>query len=425
MAYITPKEKDVLMRIVNLVLDVVYRYEKDLQYIGYVMEIGSGPSKGQHLLYFKSKIPELADISEISFSVDKIIDAIRAAQTENGEYNPTLLIKLRDNIAKSVLKKINEDVKPCLSSNRSSINSDDVKKIRKLFISLRESATKSQINVYDNGFTHKIIKDEFSLDNNPTPDAVRSEIKKDMLCLIWENISSYEKDLRITASLCKENNNQLWVFNPTDYDQIKYCFVDPEPYLEKLEKTAYSNGFENMLQQAVNEVAEHILNNYVSAIKNIVVSNNDRKASAESCNKKPYHNQFDHKLIDFIKLVFSKGLAMETKEIYSIDLGNNCFEIRASTNTDIHLKMFYLLQGSRAQLQLESILIPQYYRENGISKSIINNLFKFCSEAENTELLIIDVINEDWELYLRTKGAILIKKDEQKGDVLKITDYIA
>lgn len=118
MTYITHKEKDMLTLIIKSVLDIIVQHENDLKYIGYVMEVVSGTAKGHLILYFKSKIPELSEISEISFYVDKIIDAIRAAKNENGEYDPKTLLGIRNDIAKSVLKKINDDVKTYLASKK-------------------------------------------------------------------------------------------------------------------------------------------------------------------------------------------------------------------------------------------------------------------------------------------------------------------
>ena len=420
MTYITPKEKDMLTLIIKSVLDIIVQHENDLKYIGYVMEVVSGTAKGHLMLYFKSKIPELSEISEISFYVDKIIDAIRAAKNENGEYDPKTLLGIRNDIAKSVLKKINDDVKPYLASKKS----DELQEIRRLFVSLEESDRGLRNVISENGIMYTIAGDGYSIDDTPCTDMIISKIKEEMLRLIWENIRIYENSLKITASLCKENSKQLWCFNPTDYDQIRYCLIDPEPYIEKLRCVTYSNEFESDLSKIINEVTDHILKNYITPIKNLVVSNTKRSSTTEIPCKKPYHNQFDHKLVDFIKLVFGKGLNMEINDIYSIDQGNNCFEIHVLTNTDIRLKMFYLFKDSKAQIQLKLIRISQYYRGKGISKFIINNLFKYCSETGNTELLITDVINEDWEIYLRTKGAVLIKKDEQKGDALKIMNYI-
>lgn len=421
MAYLTEEIFGLLQITINSVLDVVYQYEKDLMYKAYIEDFASGSLKGQQLLYFESKIPELSEISQITFSADEIIGAIQASQKEDGEYDPQLLLDIRNNIAKSVLKKINEDVKPALSKSRCSISGSDVQYIKTLFKPSRPSA--SERLIYDKGITYIAQSDEFSIDDDPQPNIRRSEIIEEILRLIWDNIRFYENDLQITAFLYEDNGNQLWGFKPTDHDNIKYCIIDPEPYLEKLESVIDSNVFEETLLQVVNQAADHILNNYISAIKELVISNADTCSSAVS-SKKPYNNKYDHDLINFIKLVFSKSLNMDISEIYSIDLGNNCFEIHASTTTNIHLNMFYLLKGSKAQLQLESIIIPHYYRGKGISKLIINNLFKFCSETEDTELLITDVINEDWELYLRTKGALLIKKDNEHGDILKIQNYI-
>lgn len=421
MAYLTEEIMGLLKVTINSVLDVVYQYEEDLMYIGYIEDIASGPLKGQLLICFKSKIPELAEISQISFSAEKIVEAIGVALKEDGKYDTQLLLGIQNNIAKSILKKINEEVKPALSKSRYSINDNDVQNIRSLFKPSKPSV--SERLYYDKGTTFIMHIDAFCINPEPTPNIRKLEIIKNILRLIWDNIRFYENDIQITTFLYEDNGNQLWGFKPTDYDNIKCFIIDPEPYLERLENVIDSNAFEETLLQVVNQVANHILNNYISAIKEAVISDAGYCSSAVS-RKKSFHNKYDNDLICFIKLVFSKCLNMDTSEIYSIDLGNNCFEIHASTTTDIHLKMFYILRNSKAQLQLESIVIPPYNRGKGISKLIINNLYKFCSETENTELLITDVINENWELYLRAKGALLVKKDDEHGDILKIQDYI-
>lgn len=290
MAYLTEEIFGLLQITINSVLDVVYQYEKDLMYKAYIEDFVSGSLKGQQLLYFESKIPELSEISQITFSADEIIDAIQASQKEDGEYDPQLLLDIRNNIATSVLKKINEDVKPALSKSRYSISDSDVQNIRSLFKPSRPSA--SERLIYDNSITYIAQSDEFSIDDDPKPNIKRSEIIEEILRLIWDNIKFYENDLQITSFLYEDNGNQLWGFKPTNYDNIKYCIIDPKPYLEKLESVIDSNVFEETLVHIVNQAADHILNNYISAIKEIVIPNTDCRPSAGSCNKKTYHNKY-------------------------------------------------------------------------------------------------------------------------------------
>lgn len=229
----------------------------------------------------------------------------------------------------------------------------------------------------------------------------------------------------VTPESGSHKGQQMIYFKPSEYsDRIE---VEGESFVVSLilneviqAEALGEEAYKNKLLEIRNELVRDILYNYYPRLKEQIQSLGLSPTNPEEQDIKPYHERFDFELIEAVKYIYNDVLKTEINTIYSEKIDLNAFKVVSETSDGIVLKLFYLRAPDKGvpQLQLDSIFVPEGFRGLGISKIIINHFLLFCTDIVKADFFLIHVINEDWEFYLRTKGALLIQKDKKYGDIL-------
>ncbi|MBR3517206.1 MAG: hypothetical protein IKO10_12935 [Lachnospiraceae bacterium] len=240
-------------------------------------------------------------------------------------------------------------------------------------------------------------------------------------------VENYEKEIHVVGGIVDivegpDKGKRAVQFMAKGYEELGNTYLPPSDVcdmLEELEETERigEEEYKQVFIALRNKIAKQLLEQFVPAIKQVIA-----KKGAGQKNVKPYHEAFDHALVDYFQKFFmANRIGIQSVESQKVDAEGMAFNILVETNNGIRVRTLYLKpdESGIAQLQIMTVYVPEELRGYGLSKMIINNLFVFCYKT-NADLLITQVINAEWEMYLLTKCAQLVHRDAQKGDTLAI-----
>lgn len=138
-----------------------------------------------------------------------------------------------------------------------------------------------------------------------------------------------------------------------------------------------------------------------------------------------YNDLFDKELIEYLTSFFQNNYT-ESVEVTSLLIGDGLYEIRFE-NQHIVLQLLYekACDDCEAQIRITNILLSGSMRHIGLSKKLLNALYRYCRAHGDMSLWIFDLVNRSWCDYLAGHGAVIIRQESQfLGAVLFIENEI-